>query len=60
MRFRISRNSRGEYYFEIQAGGNWETLATSEGYRSKADCERAIDMIKAQAAAATINDQSGS
>ena len=39
IRFRISRNRSGEYYFEIQAAGNYETLATSEGYRSKADCE---------------------
>ena len=59
MRFRISRNSRGEYYFEIQAAGNYETLATSEGYSSKAACERAIDLIKTQAASATVNDQSG-
>jgi uncharacterized protein YegP (UPF0339 family) len=59
MRFRISRNRSGEYYFEIQAAGNYETLATSEGYRSKADCERAIALIRTQAASATVNDQSG-
>ena len=58
MRFRISRNSRGEFYFEIQAAGNYETLATSEGYRSKSDCERAIALIKSQVATATVNDQS--
>jgi uncharacterized protein YegP (UPF0339 family) len=28
MRFRISRNRSGEYYFEIQAADNFETLAT--------------------------------
>ena len=59
MRFRISRNRRGEFYFEIQSAGNYETLAMSEGYKSKADCERAIRLIQQGAAGATINDQSG-
>jgi uncharacterized protein YegP (UPF0339 family) len=58
MRFRISRNRAGQYYFEIQSAGNWETLATSESYVSKADCERAIELIRAGAATATVNDAS--
>ena len=59
MRFRITRRSDGQFYFEIQSAGNYETLATSERYRTKADCQKAIDLIKQGAASATVNDQSG-
>ncbi|HEX3244784.1 MAG TPA: DUF1508 domain-containing protein [Chloroflexota bacterium] len=57
MRFRITRNTAGQYYFEIQSAGNWETLATSESYMHKADCERAIQLVKAGAASASVNDE---
>ena len=38
----------GQYYFEIQAGGNYETLATSETYKrpDKRDVRAAIDQIR--------------
>lgn len=45
------------YYFEIQAAGNYETLATSETYVSKADAQHAIDLIKSGAAGATVVDE---
>jgi uncharacterized protein YegP (UPF0339 family) len=60
MRFRISKSRDGQFYFEIQAAGNYETLATSERYTTKADCQYAIDLIKAQVGSATVNDQSAS
>jgi uncharacterized protein YegP (UPF0339 family) len=44
MRFKLQRtkNPSQPYYFEIQASGNYETLATSETYVAKTDAERAI------------------
>jgi uncharacterized protein YegP (UPF0339 family) len=58
MRFKISRSTDGQYYFEIQAGGNYETLATSETYKSpdKKDVRKAIDLIKAGVADAEVVD----
>ena len=58
MRFKLQRSNDPQqpYYFEIQAAGNYETLATSEAYVSKADAEHAIDLIKGGAAGATVVD----
>jgi uncharacterized protein YegP (UPF0339 family) len=58
MRFKLQRSqdSSQPYYFEIQAAGNYETLATSETYVSKADAQHAIDLIVAGAATATVVD----
>lgn len=58
MRFKLqrSKDSNQPYYFEIQAAGNYETLATSETYVSKADAQHAIGLIKSGAAGATIVD----
>lgn len=58
MRFKLqkSKSASQPYYFEIQATGNYETLATSETYVNKADAQRAINLIKAEAGAATTID----
>ncbi len=58
MRFKLqrSKDAKQPYYFEIQAAGNYETLATSETYVSKADAQHAIDLIMAGAATATVAD----
>lgn len=58
MRFKIGRSKNPEqpYYFEIQASGNYETLATSETYVHKADAEHAIELIMNGAAGATVVD----
>jgi uncharacterized protein YegP (UPF0339 family) len=54
---RIVINGSGtQYYFELQSDGNYETLATSERYVSKADANAAIAIIKAEAATATVVD----
>ncbi len=57
MRFTISRSSDQQYYFEIQSGGNYETLATSETYRTKEAAEEAVKKIKDEAAAAEVVDR---
>lgn len=56
MRFKLSKASNGQTYFEIQASGNYETLATSETYVNKADALAAINLIKSEAASATTVD----
>jgi uncharacterized protein YegP (UPF0339 family) len=56
MRFKLTTASNGQTYFEIQAAGNFATLATSETYKSKADALAAIDLIKSGAASASIVD----
>jgi uncharacterized protein YegP (UPF0339 family) len=58
MRFKISKSTDGQYYFEIQAAGNYETLATSETYKrpDKKDVRKAIDLIRAGVADAEVVD----
>lgn len=58
MRFKISKSRDGQYYFEIQAGGNYATLATSETYKhpNKRDVRAAIDQIKREATGAEVVD----
>ncbi len=58
MRFKIQRSNDPDqpYYFEIQASGNYETLATSETYVSKPDAQHAIDLIQNGAPGATVVD----
>ena len=59
MRFKLqySEDPQQPYYFEIQASGNSKTLATSETYISKFDAEHAIDLIRGQAASASVIDE---
>jgi uncharacterized protein YegP (UPF0339 family) len=59
MRFKLqnSNDPQQPFYFEIQASGNFETLATSETYVSKADAQRAIDAIMNEAASADVADE---
>lgn len=58
MRFKISKSRDGQYYFEIQAAGNFATLATSETYKraDKRDVLRAIELIAGGAAGAQVVD----
>jgi uncharacterized protein YegP (UPF0339 family) len=59
MRFKLqnSTDPQQPFYFEIQASGNFETLATSETYVDKADAQRAIDAIMNEAASADVADE---
>jgi uncharacterized protein YegP (UPF0339 family) len=58
VRFTINKASNGQYYFEIQAAGNYETLATSETYlqEDKQDVLQAIELIRSGAASAQLID----
>jgi uncharacterized protein YegP (UPF0339 family) len=46
MRFKIQRAVNGEWYCEIQAEGNNETLFTSETYKDVADIHNAIFLLR--------------
>ena len=59
MRFKLqlSDDPQQPYYFEIQASGNFGTIATSETYVSKFGAEHAIDLIRSQAPGASVVDE---
>ncbi len=59
MRFKLqrSKSTTQGFYFEIQAAGNFATLATSETYVAKADALDAIKLIQDGAAAGTVVDE---
>jgi len=48
--------SGGQWYFRIVAA-NSRTLANSERYHNKADCQNAIALIKRGASSAPVEDQ---
>ena len=56
MRFKLSKASNGQTYFEIQATGNFQSLATSETYKDKSDALEAIGLIQQEAASASVVD----
>jgi uncharacterized protein len=56
MRFVIQKSSNNQYYFTIE-GGNYEKLATSETYVSKTSAQNTINVIKREAATATVVDR---
>lgn len=53
MYFEIKTASNSQVYFVIKAS-NHQVLATSETYKSRYDCEHAINLIKQGAATAPI------
>jgi uncharacterized protein YegP (UPF0339 family) len=58
MYFAIRRSDDGQYWWRA-VGDNNEIMAFSELMTTKQSCEHAIEVMKAQAAAAPVRDQSG-
>jgi uncharacterized protein YegP (UPF0339 family) len=54
-KFEIYRDAGGEYRWRFRANNN-EVVASGEGYRSRGDCEHAIQLIKEQAPQAEVDD----
>ena len=54
-KFVLSVDVGGEYRFNLKSG-NGETIATSEGYSSKASALNGIEAIQRDAADAAIED----
>lgn len=55
-KFEIYKDKAGEFRFRLKAA-NGETIASSEGYSSKAACESGIESVKKNASDAEIVDQ---
>ena len=55
-KFEIYWDESGEYRWRFRADNN-EILASGEGYRSKDDCEHAIQLLKGQVPQATVTDR---
>lgn len=55
-KFEIYKDKAGEFRFRFRAS-NGQVMFSSEGYASKASAVNAIESIKANAAGATIDDQ---
>jgi uncharacterized protein YegP (UPF0339 family) len=59
-KFQLYKDRKGEYRWRLRAR-NGEIIADSnEGYSSKASCQHGIDLVKEQAASATVEDQTES
>lgn len=52
-KFEVYADNAGEYRFRLKAG-NGETVAVSEGYKTKAACLRGIESVRRNAAAPTV------
>jgi uncharacterized protein YegP (UPF0339 family) len=55
-RFEIWRDEGGEYRWRFRADNN-EVVASGEGYRSRDDCEHAIQLLKEQVPRAEVTDR---
>ena len=54
------RKASNEQFFWVFQGNNNEVICTSETYRRKDSATNSIQVVKTQAASASINDRSGS
>ncbi len=57
MRFQIYRDGRGEYRWRLLADDNRTIADCAEGYGNKHDCIRGMDLVKAHATWAAVDDQ---
>jgi uncharacterized protein YegP (UPF0339 family) len=55
-RFELYRDEGGEYRWRFRADNN-EIVASGEGYRSREDCEHAVQLIKEQVPQAEVTDR---
>lgn len=56
-KFEISKEKAGKFRFHLKAA-NGEIIAASQGYETKANAEKGIDSVKANAAGASVVDLS--
>ena len=54
--FELYKDVKGEFRWRLQADNN-EVIAVSEGYKSKAGCQKGIAAVKKIAVAAPVKDQ---
>jgi uncharacterized protein YegP (UPF0339 family) len=59
MTFEIYADAKKEFRWRLKAG-NGQVIATSgQGYKAKADCQHAIEIIQRDAAKAKVEDTTG-
>ena len=56
-KFQLYKDKKGEFRFRLVAP-NGETIATSEGYKSKDGAKNGIESVKKNATSATVEDKS--
>jgi uncharacterized protein len=54
-KFEIYKDRSGEFRWRLKAG-NGETIATGEGYTTKASCKNGIESVKKNAPVAEVDD----
>jgi uncharacterized protein YegP (UPF0339 family) len=55
--FEVYKDKANEYRWRLKAANGQVVAAASEGYKAKADCEEAIDLLKKGAAKAEVEDK---
>jgi uncharacterized protein YegP (UPF0339 family) len=58
LKFEPYEDNKKEYRWRLKATNGQVIGASSEGYKAKADCDKAIDLIKKGAATAEVEDKS--
>jgi uncharacterized protein YegP (UPF0339 family) len=55
LRFEMYKDTRGEFRWRLKAR-NGKVIATGEGYKAKADCRTAIEVIQRGASTASVEE----
>jgi uncharacterized protein YegP (UPF0339 family) len=55
--FEVYEDSGKQFRWRVKASNGQVVGSSSESYKAKADCEKAIDLVKKGAASATVEDQ---
>ncbi len=58
LKFQIYRDSRSAFRWRLKAGNGKQIAKSDEGYKTKAACQKTVDLIMAEAASATVEDLS--
>jgi uncharacterized protein YegP (UPF0339 family) len=57
LKFEVYEDAAKEYRWRLKATNGQTIGASSEGYKAKSDCDKAIDLIKTGAAKADVEDK---
>ncbi|HTK76242.1 MAG TPA: DUF1508 domain-containing protein [Gemmataceae bacterium] len=57
LKFEVYQDNKGEYRWRVIATNGQTIGSSSEGYKAKADCEKAVDTVKKGAAKAEVDDK---
>ena len=59
MKFKIYKDAKSELRWRLVAANGKSVADSGEGYKNKADCLAAIELIKKGAAGAAVEDSAG-